>query len=61
MVQDADTLAAQVRGTQTYRVKLQAAGTRLKYDCSCSFASEGAFCKRGSFCALHRSARADQT
>lgn len=45
VVQDGDILAAQVRGTQTYRVKLQAAGDRLKYDCSCPFASDGAFCK----------------
>lgn len=45
LVQDGDTLAAQVHGTQTYRVKLQAAGDRLKFDCSCPFAAEGAFCK----------------
>ena len=45
LVQDGDILAAQVHGTQSYRVKLQAVGDRLKYDCSCPFAAEGAFCK----------------
>ena len=45
LVQDGDTLAAEVHGTQTYRVKLQAVGDRLKHDCSCPFAAEGAFCK----------------
>ena len=45
LAQDGDTLAAQVHGTQSYRVKLQASGERLKYDCSCPFAAEGAFCK----------------
>lgn len=45
LVQDGDTLAAQVHGTQSYRVKLQAVGDRLRYDCSCPFAAEGAFCK----------------
>ena len=45
LVQDGDTLTAQVHGTQSYRVKLQAVGDRLKYDCSCPFAAEGAFCK----------------
>ena len=45
LVQDGDTLAAQVHGTQTYRVKLRAMGDRLDFDCSCPFAAEGAFCK----------------
>ncbi len=45
LVQDGDTLVAQVHGTQTYRVKLRAAGDRLDFDCSCPFAAEGAFCK----------------
>ncbi len=45
LVQDGDALAAQVHGTQSYRVKLRAAGDRLKFDCSCPFAAEGAFCK----------------
>lgn len=44
-MQDGDTLAAQVHGTQTYRVNLRAAGDRLDFDCSCPFAAEGAFCK----------------
>jgi uncharacterized Zn finger protein len=45
LVQDGDILVAEVRGTQTYRIKLQAVGDQLKYDCSCPFAAEGAFCK----------------
>lgn len=44
-MQDGDTLAAQVHGTQTYRVKLRAAHDRLDFDCSCPFAAEGAFRK----------------
>ena len=45
LVQDGDTLAAEVHGTQTYRVKLRADGDRLEGDCSCPFAAEGNFCK----------------
>ena len=45
LVQDGDVLAAQVQGSLTYRVKLTATADQLQYDCTCPFASEGAFCK----------------
>lgn len=41
-----NAVTAQVRGTHSYKVRLEAKGDELRYDCSCPFASdEGAFCK----------------
>lgn len=41
-----NAVTAQVRGTHSYQVRLEAQGEGLRFDCSCPFSSdEGAFCK----------------
>ena len=39
------TLAAKVRGTQTYAVKLWVEKEQLEYSCTCPVGDDGAFCK----------------
>jgi uncharacterized Zn finger protein len=44
-VEDGATIAATVRGTHSYRVKLTADGRHLDYECTCPMGDDGAFCK----------------
>lgn len=41
----AETITAQVQGTQRYEVRLWFRTGQLQYSCTCLFAAEGAFCK----------------
>ncbi len=45
LVEDRGTIAARVRGTRPYRVKLWAEGGEIRYSCTCPVGQEGAFCK----------------
>ena len=44
-VEAAETITAQVQGTQRYEVRLWLRTGQLQYSCTCLFAAEGAFCK----------------
>ena len=45
LVDNEGTVAAKVRGTQPYRVKLWVEGSELEYSCTCPVGNDGAFCK----------------
>ena len=45
LVEDSGTVAAKVRGTRPYRVKLWAEDGEIRHSCTCPVGEEGAFCK----------------
>jgi len=52
LVQRGETLTASVLGTQTYSVRLAAAGGSLEHRCSCPVGADGEFCKHSVAVAL---------
>jgi len=45
LIEDGESLSAQVRGTEDYRVKLWVEDGQLAASCTCPLGEEGAFCK----------------